>query len=106
METLHRLRPPSRFEEKTMLWLSGVQSRSRMLRWSKVRRLGSPDGVPFSVTGITKISLDCRLKILVKASIRPSGEKAGERSPYPAGGDVSRFFSPVSTESEKMLRGA
>src|SRR5262245_3947201 len=52
------------------------------------------------------IHLDCRLNILVKASILPAGEKAGERSPFTTVGDVSCCFAPVSTESRKMLRGA
>src|SRR5262249_2251429 len=41
------------------------------------------------------------------ATVRPSGEKAGRRSPrYPGGGVVSRLSSRVSTSSRKMPTGS
>src|SRR6266568_154884 len=48
-----------------------------------------------------------KVLLRTKASVTPSGEKAGKVSPTEvAGGEVSRRFSPVSTETRKMLDGS
>ena len=64
---------------------------------SEVRRLGSARVLKSSERSSRYKSLDPAQR--EKASVCPSGEKAGPLSPSPfAGGEVSLRFSPVSIE--------
>ena len=91
----HKLGKPPRVEENTISWPSLVQARPYIKPLSKVICRGSP---PLAVS-TNKSLRSPGAAVRTKATVEPSGEKAGPQSDLSTGGDVSGRVVKSASES-------